>query len=61
MVDCLHSMPEARCSILTPHKLGVMMFACNVSTCEVEAGGLEVQGQPQLTVEFQASLEYMRP
>ena len=31
------------------------------STRKVKAGGLEVQGPPQLHSEFKASLRYMRP
>lgn len=39
-----------------------MVHACNLSTWEVDRGGSEVEGHPQLLNEFVASLEYnMRP
>lgn len=40
----------------TLHKPGVMVNACNPSTCKGEARGLEVQGYPQLQSRLEASL-----
>lgn len=34
---------------------------CNPAAQEVEAGGLGIEGQPQLRSKFEASLSYMRP
>lgn len=34
---------------------------CNPSTAEVEAGGSNAQGFPQLHIEFKAILGYLRP
>jgi hypothetical protein len=31
-----------------PLKLGVLVYVCNPSTQEVETGGFQVQGQPEL-------------
>lgn len=45
---------------LVPHKLGMAPQAFDLDTLEVEAEGSEVQGCPLLSVEFKASLGYMR-
>lgn len=37
------------------------VHACNSNTQEVEGGGSEVQGHPQLHSEFKASLGYIKP
>lgn len=34
--------------IPTPHKMDTVVHACNPNTWDVEAGGQEVQGHPQL-------------
>ena len=39
----------------------MMVLTCNHSTWKVEARRSEVQGQPQLQREFQASQGYLRP
>lgn len=38
-----------------------MVLACNPSTWEVDTGRADVQGQPQVHSEFEASLIYMKP
>lgn len=40
---------------LAPHKLWMLLNIYNPSSYEVEAGGLEVQGHPQLHREFEAT------
>lgn len=42
-------------------KLDMVAHNGNLSTWEVEAGGSEVYGHPQLYSKFEASLGYMRP
>lgn len=38
-----------------------MVLVQNHSIGEVEAGGLVVQGQPQLQAELEVNLDYLRP
>lgn len=45
---------------LSPHKWDLVVYACNLRTGEVQAGGSEVSSYPQLHSEFRASLDYMR-
>jgi hypothetical protein len=40
-------------------ELGMVVYACNLSTWEAEAGGFPVQGQPGLHSEFQDNLSYI--
>ena len=40
--------------------MGMLIYACNPSTLETEAGRLEVQGHLLLPAEFKASLGYIR-
>lgn len=43
-----------------PHKSDVVVPTSNPSIWEIEAGGSDVQGHPQLQNDFMASLHYMR-
>lgn len=45
----------------TNTKPGIVAQSHDHRTWEVNAGGLEVQGNPQLYSEFMTSLRYMRP
>jgi hypothetical protein len=45
---------------LTPHKPGMVEYACDPRTREMEAGGSTVQGQLWLHNKFEASLGYLR-
>jgi hypothetical protein len=38
-------------------KLGIVAHACNFSSREAEVGGSQVQGQPRLCSELEASLD----
>lgn len=44
----------------TPHKLSMVVHACNLSTGEVETGKEEIPSLPWLHREFKSSLDYMR-
>lgn len=41
-------------------KPGLMVHGCDPNTWEVEVGASAVQGRPQLSIEFQASLGFVR-
>jgi hypothetical protein len=43
-----------------PFLLGMVAQVCNPRNWEAEAGGSQVQGQPELHSEFQAKLDYIK-
>lgn len=47
--------------VLVPTKPGMVRHACNQSILEVEAERSKAQNHPQLVIEFEVSLSYMRP
>lgn len=57
----LPSIPEALGLTASTTYLGIVAYTCNPSVCNVKAGGLGVQGHPQLGSEFQASMGDVRP
>lgn len=64
LVECSPVMHKsALILVLAPqlHKLGRMVNAYNPTSQEIEAGGSEVQSQPQLHKGFKARLGYMTP
>lgn len=63
VVGCLPSTQEAQRPWLQSitHKLGRVMYTCDVSTWELEVGGSEVQDHPQLHREVKAILDYIIP
>lgn len=53
-------MHEALGGSPAPHKLSMLVNACNLRLWEVTAEGSEIQGYPWLCIMFMASLGYMR-
>lgn len=49
--------------VLSPvfHTSGIVVHADNLSTWEVEPEGSEVQDHPQIRIESDTNLDYMRP
>ena len=58
MHEALGSVPS---TTHTTYNVDLIAQSCNPNTREVEAGGSEVQGQPQLHTESDASLDYTDP
>jgi hypothetical protein len=59
LVECLSSVHKALICSHAPHKLGTVPHVHNPGLGEAEAGGSEVQGNPLLPSELEASLGYM--
>ena len=57
LAECLPSVYKGP----DPHKTQVAAHACDLSTWEAETEGSEVQGHPQLHMEFYLRLGHIRP
>lgn len=61
LLECLPSTRVTLCVIPSPSSLCMVEHICNPGTQEVDPGGSEVQSHSQLYIEFEVSLDYMRP